>query len=348
MSRSGTGTGSCDLPRIDHGGGDGRPYSWGLKSDRDGFRDYDIMFIVRVNPLIHGPYAAWTCPGLPIPGDVWDEIDLIDEWAFFTQEGKVEAWGNPGPGNEFFAVHLVASTRPTKDCASESGQDPLTVPNRVNVRTITYQKEGTQDRFGDPIDNSAFELFRGPQNEWDAHRLQVVIDQNVANLEIELIDSLMHNLNDDNLWGFPARTVKLSAAEIDPQYRTNCEKYYKRRLTFDVAFDFDRDILDEGTKALRGQWDTNPSSPTYGAWVIASDEDGPYGLVDPTNPRNYIRYKDWNAENTRVILNGAGIPVDTSSATPGTADDVPGRIHVEYYPSGNLLQLGIPLDLENP
>lgn len=345
---TGTGSGApCDLPRIDNGSVLGRPESWRMKSDRDGFRDYDVVYIVRVDPAIHGPYAAWTCPGLPNAGDVWDEISLIDEWAFFTQEGGVEPYG-PGHNNEFFKVTLVASTRPTKDCASDTGGDPLTIPNRVSVRFITYQKEATEDRLGDPIDNSAFELFRGPQNEWDAHRLQVVIEQNVSSLEVDLIDSLMNHLNDEPLWGFPARTVKLSGAEVDPQYRANCEQYYKRRLTFDVAFDFDRDLLDEGTKVLRGKWDTNRLSSTYGAWVVAEDEDGPYGLVDPTNPRNYIRYKDWNQENTRVVLNGHGLPVDTSNATPGTADDTAGRIHVEYYSQGNLNALGVPLDLENP
>lgn len=341
---TGTGSGFCEVPTIE--GPNGGPFDWSMRSDVKGFRDYDIFYRVRIHPRVHGPYAAWSCAGLPAPGDVWDEGETTDSLAFFTNEGDVkpDPKGKPGD-NQYMIVRLCATTRPTENCNNIDHSNPLLVPDRIHLRTVNYQKEGVYDRFGEPIDNSAFEQFRGPQNEWDAHRLQVVIEQNVPDLEDGLIDLLMHNLNDAPMWGRPARTVKFSNAEVEKRYGAGCTKYYYRRLTFDLASDFDRCLLDEGTKALRGQWDTIPGSPTYGRYIVADDEDGPYGKVDPLNPRNYIRYKDWNENNTRVILNGAGLPVDISQSTPGTADDTPGRICIQYYPGEDLFQLGVPVSL---
>lgn len=339
---TGTGTGPCSLPRIPNGG----PWKWDLVSDTEGYRTYHVWYRVEVDPALHGPLKASRCPGLPAVGSLWTEGALTDTEAFFTNEYQVSPLGRQGE-NSFYDVVKVASSKPSKDCSTEVGGDPLLTPNRVKVRTVNYQKEGVYDRLGNPIVNSAFEQIRGPQNEWDAHRLQVIIEQNVANMELDLVDSLMHNLNDGPLWGFDPRTVKLSEATIDPKYKANCDKYYRRTLVFDVSTEFDRCLLDEGTKALRGYWDKDRSSPTYGQYVIAEDEDGPYGKVDPNNPRNFIRYQDWYGNNARVLLN-RGKPVDVSNSTTGTADDTPGRICVGYYPSGNLLLLGIPVDLENP
>jgi hypothetical protein len=58
---------------------------------------------------------------------------------------------------------------------------------------------------------------------------------------------------------------------------------------------------------------------------------------DSTNPQHFIRYKDRNGENARVLLDGAGIPIE-DGATPVYRD-------VEYYPESNFLLLGIPLTL---
>lgn len=318
-----------------------------MTRDREGHRDYRITHRVEVDPSFHGPHAALTLtPGLPIPGNVWEEGEADDEWAFFTREAEVVQVGR-GEDNKYFDVTHIATTRPTVNCATEDRTDPLTFPDRVEVYTVNYTKEGVYNRTGGAITNSAFEQMRGPQVEYDAHRLQIVVEQNVASMELELIDSLMHTLNQNAIWGFDPRTVKLSSARVDPKYHVNCNKYFLRRLTFDVSRDFDKCLLDEGTKALRGKYDKVVGSPTYGQYVVADDEDGPFGKVDPTNPKNYIRYQDWNGNETRVILNGHGLPVDVGGTT-GTADDTPGCIYVEYYPNGDFDQLALPVDLANP
>lgn len=338
-------TGPCDLPRI---AGPAGPKSWKLSVDVEGFRTYKIVNRVEVDPAIHGPYAAlYLTPGLPQPGTPWDEGLVLDGWAFFTREAEVTPVGRT-EDNKFYDVEQTATTRPTRDCATQGRDDPLLFPDRVEVRTITYQKEATLDRFDNPIVNSAFEQFRGPQVEFDFHRLQVVVEQNVAHQDLDLLQELMHHLNDEPMWGFGERMIKLSAVDpIKTAYHVDCEKYFIRRLTFDIDF-FDRCLLDEGTKALRGQWDKVRTSPTYGQYVIDDDEDGPYGKVSHLLQRNFKRYQDWDGNLTRVILNGKGVPWDSAGATTGTADDTPGRICVEYYPNGNFALLDLPADLENP
>lgn len=317
-----------------------------MAQDREGFRDYRITHRVEVDPEVHGPGAAYQfTPGLPEVGGAWDEGELLDQWAFFTQEATVEQVGRT-PDNKFFDITQVATNRPTRDCATNGGDNPLTFPDRVQIRSINYQKEGVYDQFGEPMRNSAFEQYRGSQVEFDAHRLQVYIEQNAASLELDLVQSLMHHLNDASMWGFAPRTIKLSEFSAEPKYYTTCQKYWLRRFTFDIADDFDRCLLDEGTKVLRGGWDRNPTSDTYGQYVIALDEDGPFGRVSAEDPKNFIRYKDWHGENTRVILNGRGIPWDPEGNTTGTADDNPGSNCFEYYPEGNHLLLGIPLAID--
>lgn len=339
-----TGTlGPCDLPVIDNSGA----RSWSLKRDVDGHRNYRITHRVHVDREIHGPLAALELtPGLPEPGSTWDEGDLEDEWAFFTQEADVEQAGR-GPDNQFFDVTQYATTKPTIDCSQDGRTDPLLFPDRVRIESINYVTEVTVDINGDPYANSAWELFRGPQAEYDAHRLRVVIEQNVADLEITLLQSLMHNLNDATMWGFDPRMIKFSGFDAEPKYHSNCEKYWLRRLTFDIASDFDRCILDEGTKVLDGKWDKDPSSSTFGQYIPRrANPFNPFTSdADPNNPNDFIHYVDYNGNPTRVILNGRGVPWDATGVSSGTADDNAGSICLQVYDQGNLFLLGVPLDL---
>lgn len=93
--------------------------------------------------------------------------------------------------------------------------------------------------------------------------------------------------------------------------------------------DWDRDIPDEGTKALRGYWkETPPGSMDYVYHLV--------GNPNPNDPSDFVRFVDTNGNPAKVLLDGAGYPW-FSSETFG-----PGSIHVEKYPSGNLLLLNIP------
>jgi hypothetical protein len=63
-------------------------------------------------------------------------------------------------------------------------------------------------------------------------------------------------------------------------------------------------LLDEGNKVLNGQF-----NPTTGDYEVLNINGQP---PNPRNPTHFGRFKDRNGENTRVILDGGGLPAFTS------------------------------------
>lgn len=402
----------CDLPTIPNGG----PRKWSMTRNRRGYRTYSITHRVAIDRDTMGPLTALeVTPGLPEPGSVWDEGGIADEWAYFTQEATVEQVGQE-ENNLFFDVTQVATSDPTGECPEDVKEDPLAINDRIKIESTDLRKEAIFDRDGNLIVNSAFEQYRGSQVEFDDSKLRVVIEQNAAHLDLDLIDSLMHHTNDAPLWGFDIGCVKLSKLEAEPKYYTNCAKYYLRRFTFDIDSEgFTRYLLDEGTKVLHGRWDQNLGtgctlsltvSPTGGITAAAIGFTGgtgyPPSCIVPlrvgsggtdgivlaetnsagevtsivrihyagngytagaavttqrgywvllrinrtgevpiyTNPQHFDRPGDIKGQNTRYILDGKGLPIAEEADA--------GEIAVDYYFSGNLLLLGIPLSLEIP
>ena len=202
--------------------------------------------------------------------------------------------------------------------------------------------------------SSSHEPFRGPQVEFDGGRDQVIIEQNVADLELALCTSLRNKLNDDVLWGLAARRIKLSDFSWEELWYGSCIYYYKRIFTFDIRNNpddlFDRTLLDEGTKVLNGDWNR-----TLGAWAdVAIPGYSGSPNPDPDNPQHFNRYKDWFGENTRVILDGKGRPASTITAlgtgtqfgTGTDSTDEAGQHLVEYYDEADLTQLNIPTTMD--
>lgn len=249
-----TGTANCALPNIPNVGA----RRWSMTRDRKGYRRYEVVHRVQVDRDVHGPLSVIELtPGLPEPGSRWYEPDIEDTWAFFTQELKVDPVGRES-NNNFYDVTQYATNDPTDECAEELKDDPLSINDRIRVESINYQREQIFDANGDAIINSAWEQYRGPQVEFDDNRIQVVIEQNAGNLELDLIDSLMHHVNDQVMWGFAIGTIRLTSFSADPKYHTNCDKYWLRRFTFEVDTNTHvRTLLDEGTKVLHGRWDQN-------------------------------------------------------------------------------------------
>lgn len=315
MASGGTGTGPGPLPGCQTPSVQGGPVAWGVHQNRDYSRDYSVTYLVRGTHGIHGPYAALYAAGLPRANTVWMEGTgaVEDPWAWFTGERTVRQKPDEREGgNQFWLVDCLATTRPTQDCIAQGINSPFAIPDRIRIESITYTKEGTEDRFGAPLVNSVWEQFRGPQAEYDNSRFRVYIEQNTPGpLPLDFYESLLHHLNDAPLWGFAARRVKFSHFEAEPRYYSNCVKYWIAKFMFDIAFDFDRCLLDEGTQVLRGRWEKNPASPNYGQYVLGTTLTPIFMTpvyVAQQNPSDIIQYQDWNGNPARVILNGNGRP----------------------------------------
>lgn len=330
--------------------------------DLDGHRTYKLRCKVA-SSLGTGPAEVMRCPGLPQPGMYWLVGGDVDVWAYCTQETTVKPHPQTREGNKpkTWVTEHTFTTKPRKKCSEQQVEDPLLEPQKVSGGSVTKKTLAEKDRAGDPITYSSGEKVLGPAVEFDKADSRITVRQNVANLEGFLVESMLHTVNDAPLWGYPARWVKFSSWTWEKNYHGLCSVYYTRVLEFEVSDEWDRELLDESNKCVRGDWDRDPESPTYKRWVIDESVLADYEEAVASNdfrivadkPSNMVRYKDWWAENSKTILNGYGrpyrFPEDGEPVYPddsGAEDDTQrGEVVVEYYPESNLLLLGIPVTI---
>jgi hypothetical protein len=328
----------------------GRVRTWEGKRNSEGHREFKVKHLIKAD-FGDGPYNVMQTPGLPAPGSTWAFGDDADIWATCKQDMDVSILQEKeGDLNRWWAVEQVFSTKADeKSCKDQQIENPLLEPQKVSGSFVKDREEATHDRFGNRIVNTAFEPVRGPQNEWDKSNLQVVIEQNVAVLGLPLLSAMRDTLNVATLWGLPPRTIKLSNISWERKFYGLCFVYYTRKFEFDINIKinpdtsalesgWDRDLLDEGTKVLRGDWETNPNSADYPFYVAADDLEP---VADPaSNPANFKRFQDFHGNTARVIFskNFPGYPYDPVL----DPTDAPRNIHVEKYGESNFLLLGIP------
>lgn len=303
--------------------GTGGHRSWSMTQDDSGHRDYQIVFRVQVDsPGLDGPYTALRfTPGLPQPGQIWQHNNDLDLWAHIKKRVDVrEVQEKEGAPVKFFDITYHASTRPDDVCQDIQIEDPLLIPQKKNGSSIKYVEEATHDRFGRPLLTSSFEQLRGPHVEFDHNRDQIRITQNVALLQLDLCTSMRDTLNAFTLWGLPRRCIKLSDFSWEENYYGQCLVYFTRHFTFDISYKrnpmtglieggFDRDVLDEGSKALKGKFNS-----TTGEYELTNIAGQP---PDPNNPTHFDRFQDRQGNVCRVILNGAGLPAGIVVAGTG-------------------------------
>ena len=313
----------------------GGVYDWSLSADSSGQRTYDLSMLVATDNVADGPGIAVNVPELPQTGDVWLFGNDSDPWAFCTPFRSVQRHqAKKGDPHKWWQVDFKFTTLPRIRCQDQSIENPLLEPQEVSGSFVKYTEEALVDRFGEAILNSAFEKIKGPQVEFDANRPTIKVSQNVLNLELNIFAPMIDTVNDATLWGLTSRKIKLSNVSWERRYYGVCAAYYTRTFEFDINFNtFDRTIQDEGSKALSGHWEGD-------SWVL---EDIGGSAPDSNKPSHFNTYKDRNDENTRVILNGAGLPANTAIGTGGSSGDI-GEIEVEYYSESNFLLLGIPTE----
>lgn len=327
---------------------EGGPVTWSMDRDDEGHRTYKVTYLVVSDTHLDGPAAALTTPGLPAVGSWWIVDNDYDLWAWCRPNARVTPLVTGGRPNKHWHVEFTFSTKPSQhdrglDAPGSPGsnpsgvEDPLLEPQKVSGSFVKYTQEALQDRYGVDILTSSHEMIRGPQNEWDDSRPTVRIEQNVPVLQLDVLAQFANRVNDATLWGLPARCWKLSEVSWERLFHGQYQVYYKRTFQFDAKYDtWDRYILDEGTKALNGQWNR-----TTGEWDVKPMD--PLGVVaaDYTNPSHFVRFTDKNGNPCRVILNGYGRPISGDTGTSSL--DTPGRRYTQVYDEANFLLLGIPV-----
>ncbi len=321
---------------------------WSGSRNSEGHREFKVTHIVKA-AILDGPKVVMEAAGLPLTGSIWNYDNDLDSWAFCLPTIKVSIHEErEGDANRYWLVENTFSTKPTDRCQDESIEDPLLEPMRISGNFVKYTQEITKQRANhsdpalrsQPIKSSSHEMIRGPQVEFDFNRAVVQIGQNVASLGLEEFAEMIDTLNDATLWGLSARKIKLSNVTWQRKVNGVCDFYYTRDFDFDIDFKtFDRDVRDEGTKALNGHWPEGDCAED--GWVL---ENVCGEIPDKDNPAHFSRYKDRHGENARVILDGEGQPA-TSFEADGTGDGVAAEIEVEHYEESNFLLLGIPTSL---
>lgn len=321
---------SCSTPAIIGG-----PFSWSGTRDKDGHREYRIKHKVRVSDTAsseEGPATVLlSTPGIPLPGSTWsfdgdDDLSAICQW-----DATVKKLVDSDERTKFYEIEQVFSTRPNNLCIGVGGgtgtaywnpaSDPLNAPPKISGGFTKYTEEKTFNVLGDPFTNSSHERLRGSLVEFDSNRATIRIQINEATLGLPIKLALIDTLNHDTLWGFGAGRVKLSNITWQQLFSGNCTCYYETTYEFECNEDgFDRSIVDEGTKALNGKWNT-----TTGAWELVNINGSP---PNKNNPSHFIRITDLLGNPMRATLNGNGVPATNLS---GTGSGVAGEIVIAYY-----------------
>jgi len=304
---------------------------WSMERDKDGYRTYRLKVLVRSTNSGDGPALALQTPGLPLPGQVWNFDNDYDPWCYCQMPVGINPLEEHGPNHEF-ELEFTFSNRPDeRRCKQNQIDDPLLMPPEISGGFTRFQEEAQVDRFGDAILTSSHELIRGPHNEWDRNRPTVRITQNVAVLNLAFLASTVDTVNAFTLWGLPPRTIKLTSASWQRKFYGQCYVYYTRTLEFEICHrridsvlagdglrtgtavslptsmtsryeNWDRQLLDEGTKALNGGWD----GTTWKLKKIAGAD------PDPANPAHFCVFKGRDGNVMKCILNGHGIPFQPS------------------------------------
>lgn len=277
---------------------------WGCTVDDENHREYKITFDIETTDVNDGPFIVMQTPGLPKPGSVWKVGNDLDMWAWCRFNSTIKSRISKEKGI-WWQVEKTFSTKPLTRCQDEEIKDPLLEPPKISGSFVKYTEEAVKDRHGKEITNSAHEQIRGPKNEWDMGDPVIRIEQNVATSyqAVVLPAALANHVNSGKLWGLGPRTIKLVPGPWERKFHGLCYMYFTRVLEFEIKYDtWDRDILDEGTKVLHGEWHR-----TTGLWTLKNIGGK---LPDKSNPAHFDRAVDKKGNPLHIVLDGEGKPVE--------------------------------------
>jgi len=310
-----------------------------MDRDKEGHREYHVVHYVETTTVSDGPQVVMLTAGLPIIGAVWNFGNDVDNWAMCHPDMSIRKHRDArDPDVTMWEVDQLFSTKPLYRCQTTEIGNPLLEPQEIGGGTVRYNDIPKYDENGDPIENSAHEPLSVP---FDENRPTVYVSQNVASLGEDVWGPMVDTVNDEPLWGFGPRQVKLSDVRWQRKLYGVCNYYYTRRFGFDTNADgFDKVVPDEGTKVLHGEW---------------SEETGEFETVliaglppDPDNIQHFDRFKDRNGEIMHIQLDGEGMPATTTGPGTHMGGTGPGQaasIVVRGYAESNFLLLGIPATL---
>ena len=288
--------------------------SSGMRTSKDGHRDYDINWLVESDNVDDGPATIANVSGLPVVGSSWSFGNDNDPWAFCWPSLRLKEVTGPDRGEWTgqWVARQMFTTRPLSRCQTTRIEDPLAEPPRLSGTFTRYSKEATHTRQGDLLMSSSKELIRGIMT--DDSNAVVNVTQNLLSLPLAATTQLRNHVNATPMWGIDKRCVKLSDFTWDRHLWGTCSYYYTVTHGFDVNFDkYTIPVVDRGTRVL--------------------SDNG-----NPDNPEDYIPYRHpKTGDRMEVLLDGlGGLLTDVTAPVIEDAE-------IEY--EADFFVLGIPATL---
>ena len=298
----------------------GGPINLTSTSDAEGYLEFKATFRVKVDNHLEGPESVRYATGLPTAGSIYAIGNDFNPWAFCLSTDSITP-ELPDEKNYYWKVEKTWSNKPVSPTGGQSGrcndtriENPLLEPPKVSGGSAKYSEEATHDRYGNAIVSSSMEMLRGQQNEWDHNRSSIRIEMNVGTFfQVVIALSMRDCVNILPLWGYAARCIKLSNVTWERKYYGSCFAYYTVVMEFDTDVrTFDRDLLDEGTRVLKGHWDNSD-----GAWVIDQVGTGANARYPwRYNIGDFVQLQDTQGNGMRAPLNGYGLPAGVLVRVP--------------------------------
>ena len=330
------------------------PKDWSGSKDSEGHRTYKVTWIVDTD-VTDGPANVFEASGLPSIGQQWnftgigigaDESTEIDLWAWCLAEMTATP-ATKAETCKIWFVEQTFSTKPpdTKRCVDQQITDPILIPPEISGEFVKYTEEAVYDRNGDKIENSAHEQIRGPKVEFDHNRQTVKIKQNYPILNLPFVSAMVDTVNDDYLWGFPPRCVKLSKAPWERKFYGTCYVYYTYTFEFDVYLTpegtsgFDRLLTDEAHSVLHGRWGNAPGT---GCTVLIDAVSPTIGGIEQVGLASGGSGYPPDQQIILVVLGGSGGTVTATTDSTGAVSGVTElREGKNYSPGTEGTQTGV-------
>jgi hypothetical protein len=285
------------------------PAGWGGSRDSEGHRTYWIEFFVNCLTT-DGPANVLSAVGLPQIGSMWNFGLDFDIWAWCLPDATMTPTTQAETCTKW-KVKCNFSTKPppVNRCADQQITNPIMIPPEISGEDVKYTEEATYDRFGKYIMNSAWERIRGHQIEFDKNRNTIKIKMNFPFFLGPLVEPMVDTVNAFPIFGQNVRCVKLDKAPFQRKFYGSCYVYYEYTFEFSINVNaaglslHDKDIIDEGHKALNGHWGTGAGS----GCIITATVDGSGAITSASVSLGGNSYQSNTTVNLNVLGGTSGV-----------------------------------------
>jgi hypothetical protein len=265
-------------------------------------RTYTRVFLIRTDSPTYGPYYAGSHPSLPLIFSAYPD----DANAFCVSLSPAQDQNDPrlwrvtaqyAYNTDMAAVNSAPSGNPAVD-TQQQGQppasrveNPLSRPRDYSISTNAYPWAIEQDRFGNPLQNSAGDPFI-PVPEIQKGGATITVGLNSTSSPSAAWIGAIGYLNASSYTVGPyvigAGLAKLNGVSASLAYE-NGVSYWRWQLTFEYR-------------------------PDGWAWVVANKGKRQVNINDPTGPLIEIMSKAGGVVSNPVYLNASGYAIAPGGA----------------------------------